>query len=107
MNGWGCSHVLACMHCDDILNLEWLISNLSARRKAGRPRDRLPALMRAKMTGEIDISCLAPEKWWFVDICRDVNGIIINTKIKSLIITSIFFRQPTWHDYWPQNQAGF
>lgn len=66
--------MLACMHVDNAIDLNWLLSNISRRRGAGRPRDRLPALQRAKETGVLDMAGLQPEKWWFLDIYRKVQS---------------------------------
>ena len=62
------------MHVDNAIDLNWLLSNISRRRGAGRPRDRLPALQRAKETGVLDMAGLQPEKWWFLDIYRKVQS---------------------------------
>jgi hypothetical protein len=66
------------MHTEDVVDLYASVSQISARKKTGRPADRLPALQRAQTTGKLDMTALCPEKWLNLPIYRDnaLEGII-------------------------------
>jgi len=66
------------MHKEQVVDLYASVSQISQRRKSGRPADRLPALQRAQTSGRLDMTALCPEKWLNLAIYREnaLEGII-------------------------------
>ena len=60
-NGYICSHVLAVLHNEKLININQMMSRIAPRSSPGRPPQRLGALSR--MDSILNIDMLTPGKW--------------------------------------------